>query len=44
MTKGKILHNEEVQNLFASPNINKVITLQRMRGAVHILCMEEMRN
>jgi hypothetical protein len=38
------LNNEEVHNLYASPNITRVIKSRRMRGAGHIVRMREMRN
>jgi hypothetical protein len=37
-------HNEELHNLYASPNIGRVIKLRRMRRAGHVARMEEMRN
>jgi hypothetical protein len=37
------LHNEELHNLYASPNI-RVIKPSRMRGAGRVACMGEMRN
>jgi hypothetical protein len=30
------LHNEELQNLYASPNIIRVIKSRKMRWAVHV--------
>jgi hypothetical protein len=36
------LHNEELHNLYASPNIITVIKSKRMRWARCIACMEEM--
>jgi hypothetical protein len=38
------LHNEELHNLYASPNNIKVTTSRRMRWASHVARMEEMRN
>jgi hypothetical protein len=38
------LHNEELHNLYASPNIIRVITSKGMRWAGHISQMGEMRN
>jgi hypothetical protein len=35
---------EEVYNLYASPNIIRVIKSRRMRWAVHVARMGEMRN
>jgi hypothetical protein len=36
------LHNEKLHNLYASPNIIRVIKLRRMTCAGHVACMEEM--
>ena len=36
------LHNEELNNLYCSPNIVRVIKKRRMRWAVHIARMGEM--
>jgi hypothetical protein len=33
------LHNEELHNLYASPNVIKVITSRRMRWAGHVALM-----
>jgi len=33
------LHNGELNDLFRSPNIIRVIKLRRMRGAGHVACM-----
>jgi hypothetical protein len=38
------LHNEELRNLYASPNIIKVTKSRRMRWADHVARMGEMRN
>jgi hypothetical protein len=35
------LHNEELHNLYASPNIIRVIKSRRMRWVGYIACMEE---
>ena len=37
------LHNEELNDLYCSPNIVRVITLRRMRWAVHVAHMGEER-
>jgi hypothetical protein len=37
------LHNEELNNLFSSPNIVRVITSRRMRWAGHVARMGEER-
>ena len=37
------LHNEELNDLYSSPNIVRVIKLRRMRWAGHVACMEEGR-
>ena len=37
------LHNEELNDLYCSPNIVLVIKLRRMRRAGHVACMEERR-
>jgi hypothetical protein len=37
------LHNEELYNLYSSPNISRVIKSSRMRGAGHEASMSEMR-
>jgi hypothetical protein len=39
----RTLHNEELYNLYASPNI-KVIKSRRIRLTEHVACMAEMRN
>jgi hypothetical protein len=38
------LHNEELHNLYASPNIIRVIILRRMGLAGHVAHVGEMRN
>jgi hypothetical protein len=38
------LHNEELHNLYASPNIIRVIKSRKMRWMGHVARMEEMRN
>jgi hypothetical protein len=38
------LHNEELHNLYASPNIIRVIKLRRIRLAGHVALIGEMRN
>jgi hypothetical protein len=38
------LHNEELHNLYASPDIVRVIKSRGMRWAGHVACMGEMRN
>jgi hypothetical protein len=35
------LHNEELHNLYSSPNIIKMIKSRRMRWAGHVTCMVE---
>jgi len=37
------LHNEELNDLYCSPNIVRVINLRRMRWAGHVACMGEER-
>ena len=37
------LHNEELKDLYCSPNIVWVIKLGRMRWAEHVACMGERR-
>jgi hypothetical protein len=38
------LHNEELHNLYTSPNINKAIKSVRMRWAEHATRMGEMKD
>jgi hypothetical protein len=38
------LHNEELHNLYSSPNIIRMIKSRRMRWAGHVAQMGEMRN
>jgi hypothetical protein len=38
------LHNEELYNMYSSPNIIKMIKSRRMRWARHVGHMGEMRN
>jgi hypothetical protein len=33
------LHNDELHNLYSSPNIVRVITSRRMKWAGHVACM-----
>jgi hypothetical protein len=35
------LHNEELHNLYVSPNIIRVIKSRKMRWVGHVVCMEE---
>jgi len=37
------LHNEELNDLYCSPNIVRVITSRRIKLAVHVARMEERR-
>ena len=37
------LHNEELNDLYSSPNIVRVIKSRRMRWTGHVACMEEGR-
>jgi len=41
--KWRKLHNEELDDLYCSPNIVRVIKLRRMRWAGHVACTEEGR-
>jgi hypothetical protein len=38
------LHNEELHNLYSSPNIIRMIKSRRVRWAGHVARMEEKRN
>jgi hypothetical protein len=38
------LHNEELHNLYSSPNIIRQMNSRRMRWAGHVACMGEERN
>ena len=38
------LHNEELNDLYYSPNIVSVVKSRRMRGAGHVACMVERRD
>jgi hypothetical protein len=38
------LHNEELKNLYSSPNIIWVVKLRRMRWTRHEACMGERRS
>jgi hypothetical protein len=38
------LHNEELHNLYSSPNINEMIKSGRIRQAGHVALMGEPRN
>jgi hypothetical protein len=38
------LHNEELHNLYTSPNVIRVIKLRIMRWEEHVTCMGEVRN
>jgi hypothetical protein len=38
------MHNEELHNLYVSPNIIRVIKSRRIRWAGHVTPMREMRN
>jgi hypothetical protein len=37
------LHNEELDDLYSSPNIIRVIKLRRIRWAAHVACMGQKR-
>jgi hypothetical protein len=39
----RTLHNEELNDLYSSPNIIRVINSRRMRWAGHVACMGEKR-
>jgi hypothetical protein len=38
------LHNQELHNLYSSPNIIRMIKSRMMRWAEHVACMGEKRN
>jgi hypothetical protein len=38
------LHNEELHNLYSSPNIIEMIRSRRIRWEGHVTCMGEMKN
>jgi len=38
------LYSEELHNLYASPDIIRVIKLRRMRWEGHVVCIGGMRN
>jgi hypothetical protein len=38
------LHNEELHNLYSSPNIIRMIKSRMMRWAGHVACMKAKRN
>jgi hypothetical protein len=40
----KQLHSKGLHNFYSSPNIIRVIILRRMRWAIHVARMGEMRN
>jgi hypothetical protein len=40
---GRKLHNDELHNLYRSPNIVRVIKTRRMRWAGHVACMGDGR-
>jgi hypothetical protein len=41
---GRKLHNEELHNLYSSPNIIRRIKSKRMRWAGHIAIIKQLRN
>jgi hypothetical protein len=42
--KWRRLHNEELYNVYSSPNIIQVIKSRRMRWAGHVACMGDRRD
>jgi hypothetical protein len=40
----KKLHNEELHNLYSSPNIIRIMKLMKMRGTGHVTRMREKMN
>jgi hypothetical protein len=40
----RILHNEELHNMYASPNVIRMIKSRRMRWTEHVAHIGEMRN
>jgi hypothetical protein len=38
------LHNEELHNLYSSPDIIRMIKSRMMRWVGHVVCMGKMRN
>jgi hypothetical protein len=38
------LCNEELYNLYSSPNIIRVVKSRKMRWTGHVTCLEEIRN
>jgi hypothetical protein len=38
------IHNEELRNLYSSPNVIRAIKSMRMRWASYVTCIEEIRN
>jgi hypothetical protein len=42
--EGRKLHNEELRDLYSSPNIIRIIKSRRMRWAGHVARMGEKRN
>jgi hypothetical protein len=38
------LHNEELHNFYASPNIIRMIKSRRVRWENHVACMKEMKS
>jgi hypothetical protein len=41
--KRRKIHNEELNELYCSPNIFRMIKSRRMRWAVHVACVGERR-